>query len=308
MDAQRKPLVIWLIFDGKPGHLNQSLGLVEAITRITDTHVVRLPPLPFWKTLKGKLLHKNFSLNIAAKPDLIIGAGHATHLTLILLSWLYKAKSVVLMKPSLPRWLFGLCIVPEHDGATTSGNIIATKGVLNRIMPAEKKLVNKGMILIGGPSVHYDWDESEIISQVKQIISGMSHINWTIADSRRTPEQTTAALKLLTNEKVQFLKHSEVDSTWLPDQLADAAYAWVSEDSVSMVYEALTTKAHVGLISAPEKRVNRVAQGVSKLVEEGYLITFRQWHEGKELGNSISLNSEADRCATAMLKQWLVSA
>jgi mitochondrial fission protein ELM1 len=305
LDAQRKSLVIWLIFDGKPGHLNQSLGLVEAITRITDTHVVRLPPLPFWKTLKGKLLHKNFALNIAIKPDLIIGAGHATHLTLILLSWLYKAKSIVLMKPSLPTWLFGLCVVPEHDGAKTKGNVIATKGVLNRIVPAEKKLVNKGMILIGGPSVHYDWDEEVLISQIKDILAGMSHIEWTITNSRRTPETTSLRLEKIQTEKVIYESHVSVDSDWLPEQLADSSYAWVTADSVSMVYEALTAKNHVGLLSVPEKTTSRVSQGVNKLVKEQYLKTFDQWQRHEELEVTRVIENESDRCANEITNKFI---
>jgi mitochondrial fission protein ELM1 len=41
---------------------------------------------------------------------------------------------------------------------------------------------------------------------------------------------------------------------WLPTQLARADQAWVTADSVSMVYEALTAGAAVGVLDVPRPR------------------------------------------------------
>jgi mitochondrial fission protein ELM1 len=300
-----KPQVIWIIVDGKPGHQNQSEGLVTALSRLIDIQTFRLPVAPFWKTLIAVLLNKQHALKVFSKPDFVIGAGHKTHSTLLLFKWLFKAKAIVLMKPSLPKWLFDLCIIPEHDGAKTKANVIATKGVLNRVVPSENKQINKGMILVGGPSTHYDWDEEVLISQIKDILAGMSHIEWAITDSRRTPETTSLQLKKLQSEKVIYESHVSVDSDWLPEQLADSSYAWVTADSVSMVYEALTAKNHVGLLSVPEKTTSRVSQGVRKLVKEKYLKTFDQWQRHEEFEATRVIENESDRCAHEIMNKFI---
>ncbi|NNJ92118.1 MAG: hypothetical protein HKP55_10605, partial [Gammaproteobacteria bacterium] len=174
--SDQKTYSVWLVADGKPGHQNQSEGLVQALASRIPLDVKRLPVLPFWKTLTGKLFHKNFVLKLFPAPDLVIGAGHGTHTTLLLLSWLFGAKSIVLMNPGLPKFLFDLCLIPEHDAVPASASVIVTKGVLNRIIPAGKKNINHGLILIGGLSKHYDWDTGEILKQIESVVSEMRHI------------------------------------------------------------------------------------------------------------------------------------
>ncbi|MEO7100899.1 MAG: ELM1/GtrOC1 family putative glycosyltransferase, partial [Luteolibacter sp.] len=78
----KSPVVIWLLCDGKPGHENQSLGLADALARRVSCEVLRI-------SLAGKrgLIHRVKSALAASvgfpKPDLIIGAGHATHFALL---------------------------------------------------------------------------------------------------------------------------------------------------------------------------------------------------------------------------------
>ena len=38
-----RALTLWLLLDGKPGHENQSLGLAEAIGRLTPSTVHQIP-------------------------------------------------------------------------------------------------------------------------------------------------------------------------------------------------------------------------------------------------------------------------
>ena len=296
--------VIWLFVDGKPGHQNQSEGLVLALKSYIQVKVVRLPYLPFWKTLIGKLFHKNHVLNLVSKPDLVIGAGHATHASLFLARLLFGAKQIVLMKPSLPLFLFDLCLIPEHDGVIKSKRVIMTKGVLNRNKSAEQKKINEGMILIGGPSKHYAWDQDQLIKELGVIISEMPHINWTITDSRRTPDKTVEALKQLSSEQVSYISCTETENQWLPDKLAYSQYTWVTEDSVSMVYEALTAKNYVGLLSVPMIQDNRVSKGVRSLVDDGYLVRFDDWKDGQSIEPKVILKSEDERCAKEIVMKW----
>jgi len=296
-----KETVIWLVTDGKPGHHNQSEGLVQALSSSLSIEVKRLPVLPFWKTLIGKLFHKNFVLKLFPAPDLVIGAGNATHKTLLLLSWVFGAKSIVLMKPDLPRFLFDLCLIPEHDAVPASDNVIVTRGVLNRIVPAEKKNINQGLILIGGPSKHYGWDTEATLKQIESVVSEMRHIQWTISDSRRTPGEASSALQALNKENIEFISVDDVDSEWLPEKLAEANYVWVTRDSVSMVYEALTSGALVGLLEVPEIRESRVSRGINDLLKEGKVLDFSQWSSGQGFPEVAENFGEAARCAQEVI-------
>ena len=69
-------------------------------------------------------------------PDLLLGAGHHTHLSLLAARRIRGGKVVVLMRPSLPPGLFDLCLIPEHDAPPARPNVLATRGALNRIQPA----------------------------------------------------------------------------------------------------------------------------------------------------------------------------
>ena len=302
--SDQKTYSIWLVTDGKPGHQNQSEGLVQALASRIPVEVKRLPVLPFWKTLAGKLFHKNFVLKLFPAPDLVIGAGHGTHKTLLLVSWLFGAKSIVLMKPSLPRFLFDLCLIPRHDGAVNSKRVIVTLGVLNRLEAAEKKKINQGVILVGGPSKHYQWSHEALVDQLQKIFSAMPHIQWLIADSRRTPEETKSALSCLVRENISYMPFELTDKDWLPSKLSESTYCWVTEDSVSMVYEALTAQNHVGLLPVRALKKSRVQQGVRKLVDEQYVTTYQDWLVSGELVGKSDFENEAQRCADIIVKQY----
>lgn len=289
--------MIWLVLDGKPGHQNQSEGLLQALTARRQTDVRRLPVMPFWKTLKGSLLHRNFVLKALPSPDLVIGTGHRTHFTILLLARLYGARSVVLMKPSLPVSLFDLCLVPQHDGLPEKGNVVVTRGVLNRMQPAAHRKINQGVVLVGGPSKHFAWDEDGLLGQISAITHDMQHIHWLLADSRRTPASTSARLQSLQGEHVDYIACDSTDSDWLPQVLGESGFAWVTRDSVSMVYEALTAGASVGLLDVPEIRPGRVSLGVEGLIREKKICGFQDWQDSGEMPQPLKSFNEAQRCA-----------
>ena len=54
---------------------------------------------------------------------------------------------------------------------------------------------------------------------------------------------------------------------WLPAQLARAGQAWATADSVSMVYEALTAGAAVGILDVPRQRASRISRDVSSFMK-----------------------------------------
>jgi len=294
-----RKLTIWLIGDGKPGHENQSLGLAEALSRRVSCTIHRV-------SIAGvKGIFKRVRSAVAEgaglpEPDLIIAAGHATHPSLLWLARKHRARSVVLMKPSLPMSWFDLCIAPDHDfpDGGDRGNLILTRGALNRVVPPEDGPRAGGMILIGGPSANHGWDGASLLKALAEVAGAGE---WTLTDSRRTPEGFIGELRKILPAAAIF-PHRETPPDWVPSRLAGAAEVWVTEDSVSMIYEALGSGGRVGLLPVPRHKENsRVLRGLEELVAEGYLTPFSQWQATRALPAPPSILREADRCAGLVL-------
>ena len=80
---------------------------------------------------------------------------------------------------------------------------------------------------------------------------------------------------------------------------------WVSPDSVSMIYESLTTGASVGLFDMPKKRKNRICTSIDNLIIENHVTTFSAWGKTNRLQTNNSNLSEAKRCASIILERVL---
>jgi hypothetical protein len=213
---------------------------------------------------------------------------------------------VVLMQPSLPCSWFDFCAIPLHDAPRPAENVFITQGVLNRVRPGAAKDPRQGLILIGGPSKHHRWSEREVIEQIAQIQArSLPAQRWRLTTSRRTPPGFVAALnKVVDPARIEVVPFERTDAEWLPAQLAWAGTVWVSADSVSMIYEALTAGAGVGLIEVPAQGEDRVASGIQSLVDTELATSFSQWRSGAELRAPKQPFSEASRVAREILQRW----
>ena len=297
MESEQQPLTIWILDDGKPGHRNQSLGLAEAIGRIRDAgiHLISLPhDVAFFSRMKRAC----DEANQLPKPDLVIAAGHKTHMALLYLAWKTRARSVVLMKPSLPCKWFDHCLIPEHDfaeGLKTPENVMLTKGALNRIAYDKEAKDGSGLFLVGGSSSEFGFDGEALHKAIGEIVGQGGDVQWTLTDSRRTAEGFIESLEGI---PISVHPHRTTDSDWLPEQLRRANVVWVTEDSVSMIYEALSSGAQVGLLPMPRiKQAGRVARGIENLLQDKQIITYSCWQDGNQLPVNQVVLAEADRCA-----------
>jgi len=167
----QKTLNIWKFTDGKQGHISQSDGLIAAIRKSRDVveSVVDANEMPSAFAMFFRwLFRKRPAIFPNNTPDFIIGAGHRTHASILLANALCGGKTIVLMKPSLPIRRFDFVVVPKHDYVQPRANVIETKGVLNAVTFVLEKDLQKGLMLIGGKSKHYEWDGSRIATQVKK--------------------------------------------------------------------------------------------------------------------------------------------
>lgn len=294
--------LIRVISEGRPGHENQSVGLAQAVARRTGAavEVVRIPAS--WNL---------FSRRTAAlapgqgAPQLLIGAGHKVHLPLWFAARKFHAPAVVIMAPTWPKFLFDLCVLPRHDlaGAKQSPRVITTLGALNRLPEETPVKQAKGVVLVGGPSKAHGWSAENTTTAITTVIRARPELVWTVADSRRTPAGFLDELRRHI-PAAEIIPHQQTTPDWLPAQLMAAQEVWSTEDSISMIFEAVTAGARTGILPAPvlKPRADPV-RAMQQLIREGYAMAYETWkRNGQTLPEPKPLH-ETGRCAEVVLER-----
>jgi uncharacterized protein len=298
-------MIIWRLTDGRAGHENQTSGLVEAMQRLRSGVQCHDVPCEACLPLKDRLRAIDEAATRLAPPDLILGAGHRTHLPLLFTKKRFGGRTVVLMSPSIPHRFFDLIFLPRHDASQKHRpNCVPTIGALNRVVPSHEHRDEKGVMLIGGPSRQYGWDESNLVAQVSKIVHSAPHVTWELTTSRRTPTSCLPKLQTVTS-RLEVVPCEATGPDWVPRKLGEAGHVWVTEDSVSMIFEALTAGSAVGLLDMPCQNPNhRVPQELNRLAAEGAVVRYG------ELGlppcsreHAVAL-SEATRCARVLFNRF----
>lgn len=309
MPGAKAPLVVWRLLDGKAGHEKQSAGLVQGLEALRRLAVydfdMRFKAL-FWRQVRG------YALGARARtppdvppPTLTIGAGHRTHLAMLITRRVCGGKCVALMKPSLPSAWFDLVFVPGHDRYRRRRNMVETQGVICPAPEAEKD-ARAGLILVGGESRHFRWANQEIAATIHAIARASPDVAWQLCDSRRTPAGLRACIR--SRDNLRYRPWAETPSDFLERALAVAAFVWVTVDSASMLYEALAARAQVGVIDLPRKRskqLNKHSRGVASLLAAGRV---HSAHSGLRLPPARTGGAgepESRRCAQIVLERLL---
>ncbi|WP_372965612.1 mitochondrial fission ELM1 family protein [Marinobacter sp.] len=310
MNPEMKAPSVWLITDNKPGHKNQLKGLGNRLRVLSGASIHWINsedyPTPLWRALLKVAPAMAPSL---PPPALIIAAGSGTHRLLLALRRYRKARTVVLMKPAFPLFWVDAAIIPAHDKAKPSRSTLITEGVVNAITPMAR-LTSKpeALVLTGGPSPHFNWDDDAVFSQISDLIARYPEWRWTISDSRRTPAAFSARLDELHSPRVTVIHHKNTHDSWLNHQLAASRAVWVTPDSVSMVCEAATSGVPTGLLDLPPQSGSRVANGVNRLAKLGIIA---HWSAHSSIMNEqLERHTqlwEADRAARWLISKFLKS-
>lgn len=304
MKAPERLLIIWRFSDGKAGHDHQSQGLIEALGRLRRVEVVEPSLLSTASALRA-LVACPMAWRTLPPSDLLIGAGHRSHLSLLAARHQRGGKIVVLMRPSLPLGLFDLCLIPEHDTPPARANVLSTRGALNHIHYSATLEPKQGLFLIGGPSAHFGWNDAALQAQITAVLSADPAMHWTLTTSRRTPNSFLTHYRERADTQLTVVPVEATGPDWLPTQLARAGQVWVSADSVSMIYEALTAGAAVGVLEVPQTQATRISRGLDKLAGTGWITPFAAWQRQPHLKRPPGAFNEAERCAHWIVEQWL---
>ncbi|MGE8561421.1 MAG: mitochondrial fission ELM1 family protein [Acinetobacter sp.] len=258
------------VSDGKAGHRSQAVGLYKAMQRQSAEEVtfeeISIDQLPIFSIFSA-IFKKNTAV-LKQQPDYIFGVGSHTQSRVLMLGQVYpRAKTVILMKPNFPFSWFDYAIIPEHDGVAASERIIVTKGALNPIVNEQRHQANRILFALGGSSKRHQWNEEKVLNAIQQIVDLQPHSEIILTTSRRTPKEFLDHL----NEKsfVSRLKIFPVEQTpqgWIFEEMQKAEAVWVTEDSVSMIFEALTAGCRVGVIAIDRLKSDRITTLLDQLL------------------------------------------
>lgn len=287
--------------DGKAGHRSQAVGLYKAMQRLSKQNVtfqeVSIEQLPLFSLFKAILTHQ---LDIfESVPDYVFGVGSHTQLRVLLLGKVYpKAKTIILMKPNFPFGWFDHVIIPAHDAVPQQGNVILSQGALNPIVNENRHQKNRILIALGGSSKRHQWNDQKVLQAIQQIIEHNEHAEIVLTTSRRTPKEFFQHLQF--QPYIQQIKVFPVEKTpqgWIFEEMQKAEAVWVTEDSVSMIFEALTAGCRVGVIEIDRLKQDRITKSIDQMIEKKVI---SKTESNADLPQAQTFK-EAERVATYLL-------
>ena len=259
--------------DGKAGHRSQAIGLYQAMQRQSIEAVtfeeILIDQLPILSFLLA--IFKQSTSAVAQSPDYIFGVGSHTQLRVLLLGKVYpQAKTVIMMKPNFPFTWFNYAILPEHDGVEASAHVITTKGAINPIVNEQRHQKNRMLIALGGSSKRHQWNEEKVLASIDDIVKNHPQADIILTTSRRTPKvflEHLNASRLASHLQIFPVEHTP--QGWIFEEMQKAEAVWVTEDSVSMIFEALTAGCKVGVIEIDRLKSDRITQSIDLILQHG---------------------------------------
>jgi len=262
------------VSDGKAGHRSQALGLFQAMQRQQANATfeeVSIHDLPIFSLINAFFSSKKSLFKQV--PDFIFGVGSHTHFRVWLLGKIFKkAKTIILMKPNLPIAWFDYAVIPEHDGIPANSRVIVTRGALNPIRNENRHQKARILIALGGSSKRHQWNQEKVLLSVQQIVEHNPNSEIILTTSRRTPAKFIDILRQQSFTKyLQICPVEQTPQGWIFEEMQKAEAVWVTEDSVSMIYEALTAGCRVGVIAMDRLKQDRITNSVDVLLEKKFI-------------------------------------
>ncbi|MDY0162403.1 ELM1/GtrOC1 family putative glycosyltransferase [Desulfobotulus sp.] len=314
------PLRILCIGDGRPGHEKQTLAMAEAFGRLTlvETRWFRPPEGRVFAVFSrvqalGADCFPFFTSRILKSwgwgekgfiPDLVMAAGSHTHGALLVFGKHYGARTLVCMTPDAwVRSRVDLTLSPTHDGRKPDARTLLTLGPPCRLVSGEGRKENYGLVLVGGldPSSHV-WDEKALEDALCALFNANPRMRWEVSSSPRTPESTEVMLERICKARpeILFIPFSRTPRGWVENAYARSSEAWITGDSMSMIYEALAAGCRVGVLPVRWKREdNKFQRSLDLLHGKGWIA-----YPGERPEKGAAVLDEAGRAAEEAVKRW----
>jgi len=287
--ANHAALNILVLHDNKPGHYNQSDGVVAALARRRAVNVERLEvpdggllparpmrslasagsyPLALTERLAGTA-----GLKPLVKPDVIVSAGGKTLVANIILTRRYSAINIFSGSiRSVPAQSFSAILHVDPGLQHKPPYIVGLKP--SAIEPPDRSRktssIKKLGLMVGGPTKTHLFTEEEF----NALVAGLrrSTFDWQIMTSRRTPAEWADRLAGAAHERdFEMLDYRQTGAGGVAEMLAEIDCAVITDDSVSMISEAIAARLPVISLTAGE---------TGKLSDQHYLdlLQQRRWY------------------------------
>jgi len=262
--------VVWVLSDGKPGHVSQSKGVVAALSSRREIQVEWVDcqlAFSFLRFLMRKIANgldlQSMSEKLTwfyrrltlpqSKPDLIISSGGNTLFALAALGHRYQAKTIY--SGTLKKYSAEL-----YDRVITVSSINTDNNLVLPLPPVDLSFPERsatggfqeareqgnaiGAVLIGGDGAGYQYQKEDwqrLIALLEE--NSQRQIQWLLTTSRRTGQETESFLQ----QKVDQAGLSFLKAVWWGERpekvmaqfLSECDFVLCTEDSLSMVAEAI---------------------------------------------------------------------
>ena len=277
----------WILSEAYAGMQAQAIGLAEAAGLSHEVRV--LAPRAPWRWIAAKLWPAPLSVAADAVegplPQVVIGCGGKAAPVLAALH--RRGMQVVQVQhPRMDPRHFDLVIVNRHDGLT-GPNVVVTRTALHRVTPqrlAEAAEAWRGhvaalprplvAVLVGGSNGRHRLDRAAGVALAGQLAEMMrrDQVGLMLTPSRRTDPAVVQALRDRLSPLGAWVWDFQGENPYF-GMLALADVIIVTEDSVSMVSEAVATAAPVLLAELPgsSRRIDAFHQA---LLDEGRIRRF----------------------------------
>ena len=203
--------------------------------------------------------------------DLFVGAGSTIYYALKFYARRYAKPSIALMYPKGYRKDFSVIIAGAHDRPKPRANLKISPVSLSFSRPQGLYRPQRKSIgfIIGGPNSCFEMGD-EILKQIEDVRAQFADCEFALTTSPRTPQATESALAKLSWDYSVIYSREPVNP--IGDFLAQCEWVFISEDSVSMISEAVSNgSANVAILSLKRKDAhNKFDDFISALVSTGH--------------------------------------
>ena len=203
--------------------------------------------------------------------DLFVGAGSTTYYALKFYARRYTKPSIALMYPKGYRKDFSVIIAGAHDRPKPRANLKISPVSLSFSRPQELYKPQRKAVgfIIGGPNSCFEMGD-EILKQIEGVRAQFADCEFALTTSPRTPRATESALEKLSWDYSVIYSREPVNP--IGDFLVQCEWVFISEDSVSMISEAVSNgSANVAILSLKRKDAhNKFDDFISALVSTGH--------------------------------------
>lgn len=293
MAGTSKPLQLWLLSDGAPGHLSQSRGLADAIGRFCPVEQILvelrvrnrllkslgrylLPRIGPWACWLRRRVYR-LQLPVGG-PDLVISSGGNTLLANALLAREFGVPNLYSgTLKGYPAESFSLVYSVTPLGVSNNRvlPLPPVPGPLAQSLPAPG-VDAPWLLLLGGDGAGYRYGEEDwqALAAAVNRLGREQGVRWLLTTSRRTGAAAETLLQRLLDPEVlaEAVYYGQTPRPVVREFLGRCRGVWVSEDSLTMVAEAIYSGRPVcslrPLHSHPE---GNDAQALAGYVERGLL-------------------------------------